>query len=84
MVCVCSLRTRIKGLLESQVLICASLLTRDTTTLHKKFLRKEFTPEDDQTEAPLSVPQSTASQQHLVIVQGVGLSIQSQAPFELV
>ena len=43
-----------------------------------------LTSEDDQAEAPLRVPQGAPPQQHLVVVQGVGLSAQGHGAFELV
>lgn len=43
-----------------------------------------FTSEDDQAEAPLGVPQRASSQQDLIVVQPVGLSIGDQVPLELV
>lgn len=43
-----------------------------------------FTSEDDQTEAPLGVPQGAPSQQDLLVVQAVGLSVGGQVPLELV
>lgn len=38
--------------------------------------------EDHDSEAPLSVPENTATQQHLVVVDGVGLPVQDQCAFE--
>ena len=48
------------------------------------FLLAAFTPEDDQAEAPLGVPQRASSQQDLLVVQAVGLSVGDQVPSELV
>lgn len=43
-----------------------------------------FTSEDDQTEAPVGVPHSASPEQHLVVVQRVGLSVQGERSSELV
>lgn len=43
-----------------------------------------FTSKDDQPEAPFRVPQSTTSEQNLVVIQSECLSIHSQVSFELV
>lgn len=51
------------------------------STVHHQF--RVFTGEDDETVAPLGVAQSTASQQDLVVVQGIRLAQPRQSTLEL-
>lgn len=61
---------------------CGPILYRYLINL--SITRLAGTSKYDQAEAPLSVPQGASSEQHLVVVQGVGLSIKSQRSLKLV
>ena len=45
---------------------------------------RQFTSKNDQSEAPLCVPESASSEQHFVVVQAVDFSVHRQSAFELV